>query len=122
MTTIRTCAALAAALGVALSSGSSYAAEPFAGTWSPTCKPAPGKEIDNNLATIVFFEDAVKFADVQCAIGSWKKKGERYRTDLTCFTKNVVAPAKRKMAVRPVGEKIRVHISGAYKQTVERCG
>jgi hypothetical protein len=104
-----------------LGAGWSRAYEPFSGTWSPSCQPTEAKAVDNKLATIVFYGDAVKFSDFECEIAGWRKDGRRYRSDLTCFKKGE-ARVERRIAVRQVGPKLKVTISEkAFDKTVERC-
>ncbi|MFL1877014.1 hypothetical protein ACIKT0_18005 [Hansschlegelia beijingensis] len=115
-------ASFAAALGLGLGCSPAWADNPFAGTWAPSCNPAPAKVVDNKLATLVFLDGAVKFSDFQCEILGWRKQGKRYRSELTCFKKGA-EPVKGELAVRQVGEKLKVVVSeGAYAKILERCG
>lgn len=109
-------------LMLGLGCGPAWAQNPFAGTWAPSCDPAPAKVVDNKLATLVFLDGAMKFSDYQCEIAGWRKQGKRYRSDLTCFRKGA-EPVKRQLAVRQIGDRLKVVVSdGAYKKTLQRCG
>ncbi|GLK79706.1 hypothetical protein [Methylopila turkensis] len=110
------------AVALALVAGQARAEDPVQGTWSPTCAPSPAQEIDNKLATIVFFQGAVKFRDQECTINGWGKKRKQVRSEITCFARKGGKPATYTIAVQPDGEKLRVIVSDRmYKHVVERC-
>lgn len=104
---MRLCAIL---LAVSITPTTAFAGGLFAGEWAENCSGSTDFTFHDG--------DRVKIVDLDCHIVAWKRKGNRYTSDLRCVLDGVRRDDRIKVVV--MGTRLRITMGG-LSQTVQQC-